>query len=94
MGTSHALSLAVLAFAVEDMNARACVITSARPWAIHFRREFVSGVLESSRCTSDLDTTRPISPGPIPGRTDFVLVYHLVVVRPWIKLDVDATDTI
>lgn len=32
-GARHALSLAVLAFAVEDMNARDWVITSARPWA-------------------------------------------------------------
>jgi hypothetical protein len=32
VGTSHALSLAVLAFAVEDVKARDCVMTSARPW--------------------------------------------------------------
>ena len=41
VGTSHALILALLAFPVEDMNARDCVITSAR-------REFMSGVLENA----------------------------------------------
>ena len=29
----NVLSLAVLAFAVEDMNERESVMTSARPWA-------------------------------------------------------------
>ena len=33
VGTSHALSLAVLASVVEVMNPRDCVLTSARPWA-------------------------------------------------------------
>jgi hypothetical protein len=41
------------------------------------------GVLESNRRTFDPDTTRPILPGPIPGRADFVLAHHLVVVRRW-----------
>ena len=40
-------------------------------------------MLESNRRTFDLDTARPISPGPIPGRADFALAHHLVVVRRW-----------
>ena len=40
-------------------------------------------MLESNRRTSDPDTTRPISPGPIPGRANSVLAHRLVVVRRW-----------
>ena len=40
-------------------------------------------VLESNRRTSDPDTTRPILQVLIPGRADFGLVHHLVVVRCW-----------
>jgi len=40
-------------------------------------------MLESNRRTSDPDTARPISPGSIPGRADFVLAHHLVVVHRW-----------
>jgi hypothetical protein len=88
VGTSYALSLAVLAFAVEDMNARDCVITPARPWAFLnvSRREFMFRVLESNRRTSDPDTTRPILQVLIPGCADFGLVHHLVVVRCWMRM--------
>ena len=39
--------------------------------------------LGERRRTPDPDPTRPILPGPVPGRADFVLVHHIVVARRW-----------
>ena len=39
--------------------------------------------LGERRRTPDPDPTRPILPGPVPGRADFVLVHHIVVARHW-----------
>jgi len=94
VGTSHALSLAVLAFTVEDMNSRDCVITSARPWGFLY----VSRMSVHVRVVGEADILPILIQLAQFYKGQFLVAQtlYLFIISWWfaVGFDVDATATI